>query len=74
MLEEGSSFSYDLTTCKRNEGNGVAPSFLILYNAWALDRQRSKCEKKTFRYDFIVFRTVSVINNCLSTLSIPPIF
>ena len=25
----------------RSEGNGVAPSFLILYNAWALDIRRS---------------------------------
>ena len=41
MLEEGSSFNNDLKTRNRNEGNGVASSFLILYNAWALDRQRS---------------------------------
>ena len=41
MLDEGSSFNNDLTICNRNEGNGVAPSFLILYNAWAIDKQRS---------------------------------
>ena len=40
MLEEGSRFNNDLTTCNRNEGNGVAPSFHILYNERALDRQR----------------------------------
>ena len=48
MLEEGSSFNNDQTTCNRDEGNVVAPSTLILYSAWALDRQISIRWKKYF--------------------------